>query len=279
MTANRVLIAIGCVAFPGFSSAQVFDLKADWSEASNPNGAWACCESDNPLPKVVGWQNVCLGGWAVPQDGWAEDVCSTSRLPFWYKSNGSETFGSKDIQAGDIIVHSTDPFNGFGNGDARLIWSAPTEGRVDITGSLWLARNIGRANDWTLFLNGVAVSKGALFDGDPYSRASPMDLAVGSGGPSALIDQYVCAGASVVLQISRTGGLPGEFTGINLQIEFEPTEPCYADCDGDCVPSINDFICFQTLFALSDPYADCDGDSALSIDDFICFQTFFAIGC
>jgi DNA-binding beta-propeller fold protein YncE len=26
-------------------------------------------------------------------------------------------------------------------------------------------------------------------------------------------------------------------------------------------------------------YADCDGDGVLSIDDFICFQTFFAIGC
>ncbi len=279
MNANRALIAMGCVAFTGCSSAQVYDLKADWSEASNPNGAWAYCESASPLPKVVGWQNVCLGGWAVPQNGWAEDACNTSRLPFWYKSNGSETFANKDIQAGDIIVHSTDPFNGFGNGDARLIWSAPTEGRVDIAGSVWLARNIGRANDWTLFLNGVAVTKGALFDGDPFSRANPMDLALGSGGPSALMDQYVCAGSSVVLQISRTGGLPGEFTGVNLQIEFSATGPCYADCDGDCVPSINDFICFQTLFALSDPYADCDGDTALSIDDFICFQTFFAIGC
>ncbi len=55
--------------------------------------------------------------------------------------------------------------------------------------------------------------------------------------------------------------------------------PCYPDCDGDGTLSIDDFICFQTFFALGDPYADCDGDGALSIDDFICFQTFFAIGC
>ncbi len=54
---------------------------------------------------------------------------------------------------------------------------------------------------------------------------------------------------------------------------------CYPDCDGDTVLSIDDFICFQTFFALNDPYADCDGDTVLSIDDFICFQTFFAIGC
>ncbi len=54
---------------------------------------------------------------------------------------------------------------------------------------------------------------------------------------------------------------------------------CYADCDGDGFLAIDDFICFQTLFALGDPFADCDGDAFLSIDDFICFQTFFAIGC
>ncbi len=54
---------------------------------------------------------------------------------------------------------------------------------------------------------------------------------------------------------------------------------CYADCDGDASLSIDDFICFQTFFALGDPYSDCDEDGVLSIDDFICFQTFFAIGC
>ncbi len=57
------------------------------------------------------------------------------------------------------------------------------------------------------------------------------------------------------------------------------TTTCYPDCDGDAVLSIDDFICFQTFFALGDVYADCDEDTVLSIDDFICFQTFFAIGC
>ncbi len=54
---------------------------------------------------------------------------------------------------------------------------------------------------------------------------------------------------------------------------------CYADCDDSCSLSIDDFICFQTNFALSSPAADCDASGALSIDDFICFQTFYAVGC
>ncbi len=54
---------------------------------------------------------------------------------------------------------------------------------------------------------------------------------------------------------------------------------CYADCDANCALQIDDFICFQTGFALGDPQADCDESGTLSIDDFICFQTYYAIGC
>ncbi len=54
---------------------------------------------------------------------------------------------------------------------------------------------------------------------------------------------------------------------------------CYADCDGSGGLSIDDFICFQTFYALGDPAADCDASGGLSIDDFICFQTFYALGC
>lgn len=56
---------------------------------------------------------------------------------------------------------------------------------------------------------------------------------------------------------------------------------CTADCDASGTLSIDDFICFQTLFALGDPAggADCDANGELSIDDFICFQTYFALGC
>ncbi len=57
------------------------------------------------------------------------------------------------------------------------------------------------------------------------------------------------------------------------------TPPCYPDCDASGELGIDDFICFQTLFAIGDPSADCDESGGLSIDDFICFQTLFAVGC
>jgi hypothetical protein len=54
---------------------------------------------------------------------------------------------------------------------------------------------------------------------------------------------------------------------------------CYPDCDLSGTLNIDDFICFQTFFAIGDTYADCDLSGNLNIDDFICFQTFFALGC
>jgi endonuclease/exonuclease/phosphatase family metal-dependent hydrolase len=60
---------------------------------------------------------------------------------------------------------------------------------------------------------------------------------------------------------------------------------CYPNCDGSTTPpalTVNDFICFQSLFAAGDPYANCDGSTtspALTVNDFICFQSAFAAGC
>jgi hypothetical protein len=84
-------------------------------------------------------------------------------------------------------------------------------------------------------------------------------------------------------------------TGKNPQSVFETwwaeIKPfCYADCDNSTSPKgkdagppvldIDDFICFQTKFAIGDYlYADCDLNGYLEVDDYICFQTKFALGC
>jgi hypothetical protein len=54
---------------------------------------------------------------------------------------------------------------------------------------------------------------------------------------------------------------------------------CRADCNGDGELNIFDFLCFQNLFASSDPGADFDGDGRLTIFDFLAFQNEFTTGC
>ncbi len=115
---------------------------------------------------------------------------------------------------------------------------------------------------------------------DPCSRSPTKQALVGHDDWSNLIydfrgSLYYAAGA-----VAPSG--PPEMDLAAYQfLKSIPPPPinCYADCDADGTLTIDDFICFQTYFALGDPYADCDGDATLSIDDFICFQTFFAIGC
>ncbi len=90
--------------------------------------------------------------------------------------------------------------------------------------------------------------------------------------------------------VGPIGGVTGEFDSVVAPSPFGRIRVlyledrvrlslCYADCDGDGALTIDDFICFQTEFALGSKQADCDEDGVLSIDDFICYQTFFAIGC
>jgi hypothetical protein len=68
--------------------------------------------------------------------------------------------------------------------------------------------------------------------------------------------------------------------------EIAPGRPdCYANCDGSTTPpilNVNDFICYQGLFASGRFEANCDDSTSppvLNVNDFICFQSRFAQGC
>lgn len=54
---------------------------------------------------------------------------------------------------------------------------------------------------------------------------------------------------------------------------------CLGDFDNSGALSIDDFIAYQTAFAIGDLNADVDNDGSLSIDDFIGYQTAYALGC
>src|SRR5262249_47406393 len=155
-----------------------------WSDSANPSTAWTLRDGTAALPHVASWQSQ-MGGWSVAQPGWAVSENGTDRIPFWFKSNGSETF-DHSWGAGDVVVHSQDDGNGIGNGPANVVWTAPSAGVATVSGGVWWGRNIGRANHWTLLVNQAAVSDGQIDGGGPYSQATPFLLAAGSGGAGAV---------------------------------------------------------------------------------------------
>jgi hypothetical protein len=66
--------------------------------------------------------------------------------------------------------------------------------------------------------------------------------------------------------------------GYEAKLELTLLVRPYSDADSSGTLDIDDFIVFQTLFALGDPAADYDANCQLNIDDFIAFQTYFALG-
>ena len=218
---HRLIVALALGLGSAITHAAVYDLTADWSDSANPNGTWSYREGANALPHVNSWQSE-LGGWALPQPGWAESENGNDRLPFWFKSNGSETF-PHDFLAGDIVVHTTDNGNGIGNGFANVTWTSPFAGTADLSGGVWLGRDIGRGNHWRLTVNGITISEGDVLSGDTYSRANPFNFSLGTGGAAALDDIAVSVGTVVGLQFEKTSTF-GEFVGVQLVVNVpEPS--------------------------------------------------------
>jgi len=54
---------------------------------------------------------------------------------------------------------------------------------------------------------------------------------------------------------------------------------CPADCNGDGVANILDFVCFQGEWQNQTELGDCDGNGLYNILDFVCFQGVFQQGC
>lgn len=212
---NRILVQLVAAALVSTAAIAnaglVADVNADWSDTSNPNavsfGSWSYRQGSSLLPHVPDWTP--LG--ASPQPAWAPGTASGNFLPAIFKATSAQA----DWLAGDIVVHTTDAANGGANGPANILWTSPFAGTVDVSGAVWSARDIDRGNDWFVYLNNTLLSSGSVTSAS--SRASPIDLATGSGGASALTNISVLAGDTIRLELVRTT-VPGDFVGLNFTV-------------------------------------------------------------
>lgn len=207
------LVPLLCAAFMAQTlSAQTYNVKTEWSETTNPNGVWSYVSPLGPLPRVDWWQRN-LGGWTSAQPAWALSEDSNNRLPMFYRSNGTETFAT-DTLPGDVVIHSWDPTNGVGTGDGAVVWTAPHPSILHMQGNIWMTRDIGRSNQWTLRSGNTPLTSGLVFSGDPYNRANPMSFAAGTGGATALQSILVDTGDKLALDIVRQSSA-GDFSAFN----------------------------------------------------------------
>ncbi len=221
-------LAVSTLGLIGASSAQ-FDLTAQWSDTANPNGPWSYNQGTTPLPAQTSW---LPGSYPIPQPCWAVSATGLGHVPVWIKQRSLPTGVSicgpvpvsiVDACVGDVIVHSTDG-SSVGSANANVTWTSPLVGAIDICGGVWMMRDIGRANTWRLHKNGLLISQGTVFSGDPYSRASPFPLSQGSGGSAALSGLPVTTGDVIRLEIVKASSA-GDFCGVTLTISQSSTAP------------------------------------------------------
>jgi hypothetical protein len=193
----------------------VYDLTTDWSDAANPSGPWSYREGSNLLPHVNAWQGLA-GDFTSAQPAWARFETGTSNLPCFFRS--SATVGiAHDWQTGDVVCHTTDSFNGVGSGTANIVWTSPINGTINIAGAVWMGRDIGRGNHWSLSIKGTPVTGGDIASGDAYSRAAPFAFSAGSGGAGVLSGVSVVTGDKLELDLTRTS-TPGDYACITWTV-------------------------------------------------------------
>lgn len=271
------LAALVCACSVGSALGQVYDVTTDWSNTSNPSGRWSYQHGDLLLPHVDSWQRV-LGGWSVAQPGWSRSEDSDTRLPFWFKSNGSETFPN-DFEAGDVVVHTMSPENGVGSGIAVLNWTSPGEGVVDIEGAVWIGRDIGRQANWAVKKGCYVYASGTVVSGDEFSRANPMTFESRQTSAGSLHAIPVRENSEIRLELPTVTG-SGDFVGVRMKLTFTAIQPgCRADFDGDGFITFEDFDAFVNAFEAGSASSDFNADGCLDFTDFDDFVTALEAGC
>jgi hypothetical protein len=145
-------------------------------------------------------------------------------------------------------------------------------------GSAWTSLGAGVAAPANLAVTALHVYKGELYVGGNFTEAGGVptsNLARWDGRAWNAVPGVPATSSILAMEVHQGrlyfGGMQGFVASLGC--------PCPADCDNSGTLDIDDFVCFQTLFASGSPHADCDDSGVLNIDDFVCFQTQFALGC
>jgi len=209
----RCLIAVAFVILVCPSPARadfVYDVGADWSDTTNPSGPWTYADGLGPITTHQSNWTGNSPGFPTPQPAWAVAPSGAGHIPVWFRSVNT----AFDFLPGDVITHTWDGFSGLpGHAPSLLIWTSPFDATLDIVGTVWLARHIGRDVSFSLLIDGVATGIG---------DSSLADTARSTPDTFALNNVLVHAGGTVSLRFD-TVSAAGDFVGVGLTIDATPT--------------------------------------------------------
>ena len=182
-------------------------LAADWSDTANPNGVWSYGGLDTGLLWGSGFDLLSVhqsawlpGDLGANQPAWAD---TAGGFPGWFKSKGT---GLWDCPSGKVACHTP----------TVLKWTSTHTGQINISGSLWPLRNLGRTINWELKHNQTVISGGLLQWGS--TSGNPQGFETGSGG-SVVLSRSVKEGDVIELRFYKAGTYD-DFVGVNMYVSY-----------------------------------------------------------
>ena len=217
-----IALAIATTTVTTAHGATTYDLKSGWRTSANPNGPWTLVQGATPLPLDSDWTPISnadsaynpAGGHHIRQPGFAPGNQNGDFLPAFFKAAVTPAGASFGWLKGDIVMHTTDAFNGIGEGVAAVVFTAPATGVPRISGYVYNARNLGRPQAWQVSVNGAVKASGALPGDGTITRSAKTVINIGAVALNA--------GDTVTLTLYENGGQsgPGDFIGTDLKVVY-----------------------------------------------------------
>lgn len=208
----------------------IYDLKNDFSLASNPNGQWSYVWNSSPITRSDSYQTVWREWGYIPShDG---------SIMQWPNGLG----GQHDFQPNDIGIHTLSMPYGGSNTYVGITWTSPSDGYISLDGRAWDAGfSPGRNANWTLAIDGTLFAQhtgvyglyrndlGAQFENNLLSGKTLSSISVLAGEKITFLTQTTTTyghlmgiDMSVTFSSSPLNGVPepSSFTLFALGIIF-----------------------------------------------------------
>ncbi|MEO8215291.1 MAG: hypothetical protein ABI560_18975 [Myxococcales bacterium] len=167
----------------------VYDLKSDWSDTQNPVGPWTVLIGTTVATNMPSWVG------EKGQNSYVTKSNGIGHIPVLLKVSVS-SFEGKLAKVGDLVVHAQDEGGGPGLGQARIVWTAPSSGSIDVDASFWLARtSLKRKDVYTMTIAGAMKGMADIPSNMGVTRDNPVKFSQ-KGLP-------IMKGETVELQVSR----------------------------------------------------------------------------
>ena len=160
----------------------------------------------------------------------------------------------------DVTITETSISDNLAGADGGGIWSDSINTVAE-----------GAEDTYNVIAANAAQRGAAIYYLAPYS----------DNGSGDMLASLTCWGTNNIDEVQAMIWDHFDDPGVGI-VGFDPVvmcADCFADCDGNGMLDILDFVCFQQRFQAGEPDADCNADGVLNVLDFVCFQLMFEEGC